>query len=297
MVAFFPSLSDKLRDWALAQPVLFVASAPSHGKHVNVSPKGYTAANFSVLGPNRCAYVDRTGSGCETISHIYDNGRVTVMFCSFGSAPRIMRLFCRGRVIEWDSPEFEPFLRDEMKLQKVDSARAIIVLDIFEVQTSCGYGVPKVRRSNGSATTPSALENGVDGINEEKVFEDDDNIDEVEKQRRDIGVAGFEERSTLQSRNNKREREGTAHDYQVEMNTCSIDGLPGLRAARRGAGQRLWIGDAGAYLRKIGAQTHGMAAGFLAAVLLWLILSQLVASGRLPPSYIPPMLSFGVGSG
>ena len=292
MVACFPSLSDKLRDWALAQPVLFVASAPTQGKHVNVSPKGYTAANFAVLGPNRCAYVDRTGSGCETISHIYDNGRVTVLFCSFGSAPRIMRLFCRGRVIEWDSPEFEPFLYEKMKLQKVDSARAIIDLEIITVQTSCGYGVPKVRRSIGPTTTPSTLEDGTAAV--EKPC-DDDEIDEVEKQRRDIGVAGFEERPTLQSRNNIREREGTAHAYQAEMNACSLDGLPGLRAARREAGHRLWLGDAKAYLRKVGAQTQGMAVGFLAAVLLFFLLNQLVITGLLSPSYVPHILSLGKG--
>ncbi|RYP13318.1 hypothetical protein DL767_010804 [Monosporascus sp. MG133] len=245
-------------------PVFFVASAPTHGTHVNVSPKGYTNANFAVLGPNQCAYVDRTGSGCETISHLYENGRATLMFCSFGSSPRIMRLFCRGRVIEWDSPEFEPFLR-KMKLQKVDAARAIIVLDIFQVQTSCGYGVPKVRR---------IVESEADGPHAagEKTCDDDDSEDGIRRERQDIGVAGFEERPTLQFFNNKRQREGTAHHYQAEMNTCSIDGLPGLRSARRDVGERLWLGDAKAHLNRMIAERHGMAFGFLTAVVFYFLL-------------------------
>ncbi|KAL7624132.1 hypothetical protein AAE478_005689 [Parahypoxylon ruwenzoriense] len=251
MVAFFPSLPENLQVWALAQPVFFVASAPTHGQHVNVSPKGYTGANFAIINPNQCAYVDRTGSGCETISHLYENGRATLMFCSFGSSPRIMRLFCRGRVIEWNNPEFDLFLV-KMKLQKVDAARAIIVLDIFKVQTSCGYGVPKVRNMIADAAGNKTQKS------------------DIEKQ--DIGVAGFEERPTLQFFNNKREREGTVQKYQGEMNTRSLDGLPGLRSARHHVGERLLLGDAKARLRLLIAQREGIALGFSLAVILYFLL-------------------------
>lgn len=83
---------------ALAQPLFFTASAPLHNSHthVNVSPKGLPAASLSVFDPNHAAYVDGTGSGCETIAHAYENGRVTVMFCSFEKNPRILRWFCGG---------------------------------------------------------------------------------------------------------------------------------------------------------------------------------------------------------
>ena len=90
----YPSLSDELAAWAQQQPVFFTASAATHGRHINVSPKGLTDTHFAVLGPNRCAYIDRTGSGCETIAHAYENGRLCLMFTSFGAAPRILRLFC-----------------------------------------------------------------------------------------------------------------------------------------------------------------------------------------------------------
>ncbi|CAJ2511306.1 Uu.00g069310.m01.CDS01 [Anthostomella pinea] len=258
----FPSLPDNLRAWALSQPVFFVSSAPTHGQHVNISPKGYTNANFAVLSPNQCAYVDRTGSGCETIAHLYENGRATLMFCSFGTSPRILRLFCRGRVIEWDRPEFDVFLR-KMKLQKVDATRAIIVLDIFKVQTSCGFGVPRVRKTvMGITAAPS-------GASEKAAAVDGD--DDVGKQ--DIGVTGFEERPTLQIFNGKRERAGTVQQYQMEENTTSLDGLPGLRSARRGVGERLLVGDVKMRLRNVMAEKSGMAFGFLMAVLLYLCLT------------------------
>ncbi|KAH7039922.1 uncharacterized protein B0I36DRAFT_3482 [Microdochium trichocladiopsis] len=263
MVAYFPSLSDGLRAWAQAQPVFFIASAPRHGKHINVSPKGYTDGTFKILGPNLCAYVDRTGSGNESISHIYENGRATLMFCSFGSQPRIMRLFCRGRVIEWDSPEFGSFLSDTMKLDKVDAARAIIVLDIFKVQTSCGYAVPRIRRALGN------LEDEHDSPAEDGTVDESSLNDRLRKEKADIGVAGFEERPTLKFFNSKREREGTAHDYQNEMNTSSLDGLPGLRAARRDTGENLPIADALNIIRGVFVgQKAGIVFGFLLAVLL-----------------------------
>ena len=56
------------------------------------------------------------------------------MFCSFGVSPRIMRLFCTGRVIEWDQPSFGPLLL-KMAKKKLEGARAIILLDVWKVRT------------------------------------------------------------------------------------------------------------------------------------------------------------------
>lgn len=86
-----------------------------------------------MLGPNSAAYIDATGSGCETIAHIYENGRVTIMFNSFDPSPRIMRLFCKGRVIEWDQPQFNDVLESMGPEKKLAGARAIILLDIWKV--------------------------------------------------------------------------------------------------------------------------------------------------------------------
>ncbi|KAL4782131.1 hypothetical protein BJX76DRAFT_349600 [Aspergillus varians] len=141
MPKFYPSISSDLRDWALRQKVFFTASAPLSGRHINLSPKGLPDASFAILGPNEAAYVDATGSGSETISHLNENGRITILFCSFDAAPRILRLFCTGSVIEWCDPAFEPCL-ERMGGKTLPGARAIIKLDVFKVQTSCGFGVP-----------------------------------------------------------------------------------------------------------------------------------------------------------
>lgn len=94
---------------------------------------------LAILSPNQCAYLDATGSGCETVSHIYENGRVTIMFMSLDKSPRIVRLFCKGRVVEWDSSEFEGWVRRMGKEDRmVPGVRAVIVLDVLEVSRCFG---------------------------------------------------------------------------------------------------------------------------------------------------------------
>jgi hypothetical protein len=36
--------------------------------------------------------------GAETIAHIRENGRVTVLFNAFDGPPRILRLYCTGEI-------------------------------------------------------------------------------------------------------------------------------------------------------------------------------------------------------
>ncbi|MGN6694799.1 MAG: pyridoxamine 5'-phosphate oxidase family protein, partial [Aquihabitans sp.] len=82
----FDAIADHLVPWMEEQPIYFVASAPLSAEgHVNVSPKG--GDSFRVLGPNAVAYLDFTGSGAETIAHPRENGRLTIMFASFGPKP------------------------------------------------------------------------------------------------------------------------------------------------------------------------------------------------------------------
>src|SRR6266571_6378060 len=99
----YAELDERLTEFILDQPIFFVATAPclSHsgeGGHINVSPKGYRGT-FAVLGPRTVAYLDLTGSGAETIAHLRQNGRITIMFCSFDRAPKILRLYGTGRVV------------------------------------------------------------------------------------------------------------------------------------------------------------------------------------------------------
>lgn len=117
---------------ALEQQIFFTASAPLTGKHVNLSPKGHPSKTFCIFDPNHAAYVDATGSGSETVSHLYENGRITIMFCSFLATPRILRFFCMGTVVEWDQPRFAPLIR-KMGKERIAGARAVILLDVFKV--------------------------------------------------------------------------------------------------------------------------------------------------------------------
>lgn len=132
MPHFYDTFPEHLQHWALNQSIFFTASAPINGRHINLSPKGVPSRTFGIFDQNHAAYVDLTGSGAETISHIYENGRVTVMFCSFGKNPRILRLFCKGRVIESDQSGFAETIA-AMGLQIVPGARAVVLLDIWKV--------------------------------------------------------------------------------------------------------------------------------------------------------------------
>src|SRR5687768_1195127 len=94
----YDEIPEHLMSWMEEQPVFFVASAPLSAEgHVNLSPKGGDC--FRVLSPTEVAYLDLTGSGAETIAHTRENGRLTVMFCSFAAKPTILRLYGRGGAV------------------------------------------------------------------------------------------------------------------------------------------------------------------------------------------------------
>jgi hypothetical protein len=243
----YPSIPPNLAEWAVRQPLFLTASAPTHAAHVNVSPKGL-AAHIAFLGPNLVAYIDRTGSGCETIAHSYENGRLTLMFMSFGTIPRILRLFCRSRVIETDAPDFDDWLRrvageTGRTKEDLDGARAVIVCDVWEVQTSCGYGVPVVKKGIYAP-----------GDDAPTLIEDDSG-----KTADELSV--FEDRRTLDENWRRRAVNGTIEEYQAGNNAESLDGLPGLRTARRTAGQYLFLADLKARVRRAAAEVDGIALG------------------------------------
>jgi hypothetical protein len=137
MAATLPAIDADLTRWLHEQPMFFVATAPAEGGHVNVSPKGYDT--FRVLDDRRVAYLDLTGSGVETIAHVRENGRITLMFCAFTGNPRICRLYGEGFVHELGSPGFDALAREFPTLPGV---RSIIEVDVSRVTTSCGYAVP-----------------------------------------------------------------------------------------------------------------------------------------------------------
>lgn len=160
MADFYDALNDRHRAFIANQKMFFTASAPSAGGHVNLSPKG--ADTFRVLGENLCCYLDMTGSGNETAAHMRDNGRLTIMFCSFDRTAQIMRLFGTGRVAAAGSVDFMAHID---RFDDFPGIRQMIFLDIETVQTSCGYGVPVMDFVDHRETMAKwALSKGEDGL-------------------------------------------------------------------------------------------------------------------------------------
>ncbi|KAG0006703.1 hypothetical protein BGZ65_004948 [Modicella reniformis] len=144
MGQWFENISQDHAEWIKKQKVFFVATAPLDGRGcVNTSPKGHDC--LRVLGPNQVCYLELSGSGIETQSHLEENGRITVMFAAFEGAPRIMRLIGTGRVVRVDSPEFNKLLQEHYQgsdLYDAQGKRSIILADVRKVGTSCGFAVP-----------------------------------------------------------------------------------------------------------------------------------------------------------
>ncbi|HTJ12499.1 MAG TPA: pyridoxamine 5'-phosphate oxidase family protein [Dinghuibacter sp.] len=139
MAKFFEAIEPHHRAFMEHQKMFFVATAPLQPDgHVNCSPKGGDC--FRILSANRVAYLDYTGSGNETSAHILQNGRITIMFCAFDGAPNILRLYGRGFAVLPGEPGWASLTALFAPLHP--TTRQVIVVDVFSVQTSCGYSVP-----------------------------------------------------------------------------------------------------------------------------------------------------------
>jgi hypothetical protein len=140
MGKIFEQIDAALTSWIAEQPMFFVATAPLAADGlINVSPRGHDT--FSVLGPHRVGWIDLTGSGIETIAHLRENGRICVMFCSFGKRPRIVRLHGHGRIALPSEPEYDDLAR---RHPHHSGPRAAVIVDVTRVSDSCGYGVPRM---------------------------------------------------------------------------------------------------------------------------------------------------------
>jgi len=145
MAKVYDGIDRRLRAFIDRQPMFFVATAPSGSDgHVNVSPKGM-AGTSAVLGEHRFVYLDYHGSGAETIAHLRDNGRITIMFCAFEGPPKILRLHGRGEAVMLDDPRFSDLLADFPDAPGRHGLRAAITVEVTRVSDSCGYGVPLMR--------------------------------------------------------------------------------------------------------------------------------------------------------
>ena len=143
---FFDAIADDHRAFIARQPVFFVATA-AEGARINLSPKGMDS--FRVLGPNRVAYLDLGGSGNETHAHLAADGRITIMFCAFDNPALIMRLYGRGSFIVAGEPGFDALAAH---FPALPGRRQIFDITVESLQTSCGWGVPRMAMENERLT-------------------------------------------------------------------------------------------------------------------------------------------------
>lgn len=158
----YDGIAGRTREFIERQPVFFVATAPSGDDgHVNVSPKGL-ADTFVVVDEHTVAYLDLTASGAETIAHVRQNGRITVMFCSFEAKPNVVRLHGRGRVVTLYDDDFAGWAA---RFPANPAARAVIVVDVERVSDSCGYALPLMSLDDErDLLTPNMERRGPEGV-------------------------------------------------------------------------------------------------------------------------------------
>ncbi|CCB71728.1 pyridoxamine 5'-phosphate oxidase family protein [Streptantibioticus cattleyicolor] len=139
----YERIDGRLRAFIEAQPIFFTATAPLSGDGtVNLSPKGLTGS-FTVLDEHTVAYLDFAGSNAETIAHLRENGRITLMWCAFQGPPDIVRVHGRGEPVFRDDPRFEDLLaRFPHPDPGAHGVRAVIVVTAELIRDTCGYGVP-----------------------------------------------------------------------------------------------------------------------------------------------------------
>jgi hypothetical protein len=152
-------ITPELHTFIEAQKIFFVATAMSEGT-VNLSPKGMDS--FRILSPNRVMWLNVTGSGNETATHLPESERITVMFCAFEGKPMILRLYGTGKTYHQRDTEWEEYIS---LFPKLEGARQLIDIQVNIVQTSCGMAVPFMDYNRErEELTAWAKKKGKDGI-------------------------------------------------------------------------------------------------------------------------------------
>ncbi|WP_256641143.1 pyridoxamine 5'-phosphate oxidase family protein [Streptomyces murinus] len=139
----YERIDGRLRTFIEEQPLFFTATAPLSGDgRVNLSPKGLKGS-FAVLDELTVAYLDFAGSNAETIAHLRENGRITLMWCAFQGPPNIVRVHGRGEPVFRDDPRFPGLLTRFPGVEtRSHGLRAVVVVHAELVRDTCGYAVP-----------------------------------------------------------------------------------------------------------------------------------------------------------
>jgi predicted pyridoxine 5'-phosphate oxidase superfamily flavin-nucleotide-binding protein len=137
----YARIEPRLREFIEDQKVFFVATAPLAGDgHVNLSPKG-REGTLRILDDMTMAYLDFGGSHAETIAHLRENGRITLMWCAFDGPPNIVRVHGRGEPVFRDDPRFAELVAG-FGAADGPAVRAVIVVRAELIGDTCGFAVP-----------------------------------------------------------------------------------------------------------------------------------------------------------
>ena len=103
-MAKFTKIEEKHQEFIEEQKMFFVATAAPQGR-VNTAPKGMKT--LRVMGPNRIVWLNLTGAENETAAHLLESPRMTIMWCSFGRKPMILRVYGEASIVHprddaWD---------------------------------------------------------------------------------------------------------------------------------------------------------------------------------------------------
>ncbi|RKN41479.1 pyridoxamine 5'-phosphate oxidase family protein [Micromonospora endolithica] len=136
-------IDGRLRTFIEEQPLFFTATAPLSGDGtINLSPKGLRGS-WAVLDGHTVAYLDFAGSNAETVAHLRENGRITLMWCAFTGPPNIVRVHGRGEPVFRDDPRFTTLAAHFPDIDTSQHGlRAIIVVRAELIRDTCGYAVP-----------------------------------------------------------------------------------------------------------------------------------------------------------
>jgi len=154
---------------------------------MDCSPKG--SDTFRVLDERSIAYLDLTGSGVETILHLKENGRITIMKCTLEGPPKIFRFYGRVEVFEKGGDEFAELIG---AFGYTPGARSIIKIDLEWIIGSCGHLVPKYEFKEDRDTLEKWAETkGEEGVLEYQASKNAKSLDGLEGLSRDLGNWGL----------------------------------------------------------------------------------------------------------
>lgn len=131
-------LNKNYIDFIQQQKIFFVATAPTDtDQFVNCSPKGLDS--LRVIDNKKIIWLNLTGSGNESATHVLENSRMTLMFCSFDERALVLRTYGKAKVYHYGSDKFNQYTE---LFGNLVGSRQIFELDIEMVQASCGFAVP-----------------------------------------------------------------------------------------------------------------------------------------------------------